>query len=477
MRTLRTAAQGGLRGFSPAAFRRELPGLVRLAGPVVVAELGWMSMGLVDTVMVGPLGPDAIGAVGLGSSVLTAVAIFGMGVLLGLDTLVSQAYGARDEATCRRWLVHGLALGALLAPPMLAVLWLIDARLEVARLHPAIETLARPYLGAVTWSLPGLLAYSACRRYLQGIGVVRPLSFALITANLVNVVANWAFIYGHLGLPALGTRGAAWATVVARCYMFAVLAGAVVLHDRWPALAAAWRAGVDGAWLRRLLALGLPAAAQITLEVGVFATATLLAGRLDPVALASHQIAMNVISFLFMVPLGIASSGAIRVGHAVGRRDADGAGLAGWSAIAVTLLFMACAAIMLWTVPALLIRAFTSDAAVLPLAARLLALAALFQLFDGLQVVTTGCLRGLGDTRTPVVWNVIGHWAIGLPVAWWLCFRLGWGVIGLWIGLALGLTLCGIVLVVVWHRRSRDLALTPAVVPGGHPVSAVSAPQ
>jgi MATE family multidrug resistance protein len=182
------------------------------------------------------------------------------------------------------------------------------------------------------------------------------------------------------------------------------------------------------------MALGLPAAAQITLEVGVFAAATTLAGQLDPVALASHQIALNVISFLFMVPLGIASSAAVRVGHAVGRRDADGAGRAGWSAIALTLAFMSGSALVLWTMPATLIRAFTSDAAVLALASRLLALAALFQLFDGLQVVTTGNLRGLGDTRTPVLWNIS---ALGarLPIAL-AVLPMQWGVVGLWVGLA-----------------------------------------
>ena len=451
---------GRLRGFSRGAFRAELPGLFRLAGPVVVAELGWMSMGLVDTIMVGPLGPDAIGATGLGGTVLMAVAIFGMGVLLGLDTLVSQAFGAGDTETCRRWLAHGLALAGLLTPPMLGVLWVIDVRMDVAGLHPSVEALTRPYLGAVAWSVPPLLAYSACRRYLQGIGIVRPITFALVSANLVNVVVNWVLIYGHFGLPALGVRGAAWATVLSRVYMLVVLAGAIVLHARADALVRAWRAGIERAWLGRLMALGLPAAAQITLEVGVFAAATTLAGQLDPVALASHQIALNVISFLFMVPLGIASSAAVRVGHAVGRRDADGAGRAGWSAIALTLAFMSGSALVLWTMPATLIRAFTSDAAVLALASRLLALAALFQLFDGLQVVTTGSLRGLGDTRTPVLWNILGHWVLGLPIAWWLCFPMQWGVVGLWVGLATGLTWCGVILLVVWHRRSRALDFT-----------------
>ncbi len=451
---------GRPRGFSHASFRAELPALLRLAGPVVVAELGWMAMGLVDTIMVGPLGPDAIGAVGLGSTVFMAVSIFGMGILLGLDTLVSHAHGAGEPGTCRRWLMHGLALAALLTLPLTAVLWLIDLRMDIARLHPAIEVLARPYLSAVTWSMAPLLAYAAARRYLQGIGLVRPITFALVSANLVNVAANWALIYGHLGFPAAGVRGAALATVLSRVYMLGVLVSAIVFHERWPALVAAGRAGIERCWLRRLLALGVPAATQITLEVGVFAAATTLAGRLDPVALASHQIALNIVSFLFMVPLGVASSGAVRVGHAVGRRDAEGAGRAGWSALAIILAFMSLSAIVLVSFPRALISVFSTDASVLQLGTRLLSVAALFQLFDGLQVVATGILRGLGDTRTPVIWNVLGHWGLGLPVAWWLCFPMGWGVVGLWVGLAMGLTWCGIILVGVWHRRSWALAFS-----------------
>ena len=345
--------------------------------------------------------------------------------------------------------------------------------MDVARLHPAIETLARPYLAAVTWSMAPLLAYAAARRYLQGLGLVRPISFALVTANLVNVAANWALIYGHLGFPAMGVRGAAVATVLSRVYMCAVLASAIVFSAGRPALVAAMRAGIQRRWLRRLLSLGVPAATQITLEVGVFAAATVLAGRLDPVALASHQVALNIVSVLFMVPLGVASSGAVRVGHAVGGRDADGAGRAGWSAIAVVFAFMSLSAIVLISFPRLLISGFSTDASVLQLGTRLLAVAALFQLFDGLQVVATGNLRGLGDTRTPVVWNVVGHWVLGLPIAWWLCFRMEWGIVGLWVGLATGLTLCGIVLVGVWHRRSWGLVFStqppsaPFIVPAG----------
>jgi MATE family multidrug resistance protein len=209
--------------------------------------------------------------------------------------------------------------------------------------------------------------------------------------------------------------------------------------------------------MQRLWSLGAPAASQITLEVGVFAASTALAGRLAPVALAAHQIAIHIAALSFMVPLGISSAGAVRVGHAVGRLDAPGAERAGWTALMFGAGFMTCTAAMFVLVPRVLIGAFTRDQGVLELGASLLAVAAVFQLFDGIQGVATGVLRGLGDTRTPMLWNLVGHWFVGLPTGYVLCFVLGLGVIGLWWGLSIGLIICGAVLLVVWSRRIRAL--------------------
>jgi MATE family, multidrug efflux pump len=205
--------------------------------------------------------------------------------------------------------------------------------------------------------------------------------------------------------------------------------------------------------MRRLVAIGTPAALQLTLEVGVFAAASALAARLAPAALAAHQIALNLAGFTFMVPLGIASAGAVRVGHAIGRGDGPGAARAGWTALLFGALFMSSAAAVFLIAPRTLIGAFTTNRAVLDIGAALLAVAAVFQLFDGLQGVGTGVLRGLGDTRTPVLWNLAAHWALGLPVAYALAFHFGLGVIGLWWGLSIGLIICGTALLIVWWRR------------------------
>lgn len=433
--------------------------MLTLAAPVVLAELGWVSMGLVDTLMVGSLGPEAIGAVGIGTSIFMGVCIFGMGLLLGLDTLVSQAFGAGRLDDCHRWLVHGVVLSLALGVPITLLVMAASASLSVWGLTPEVLRLTQPYLDALVWSVPPLLVYAAFRRYLQGMGVARPVMVALVTANIVNLAANWVLITGRFGAPAMGVRGSAWATVVARIGMALYLLVVIVYRERGrrPGLfETSFR--IEVSRMRELLRLGLPAATQITLEVGVFATATALAGRLAPAALAAHQIAINLASFTFMVPLGIASAGAVRVGHAVGRGDPPGAARAGWTALLFGVVFMACASAIFLLMPRWLIGAFTTNRAVLEIGTSLLFVAAVFQLFDGVQGVSTGVLRGLGDTRTPMLWNLAAHWFIGLPLGYGLCFTAGLGVLGLWWGLSTGLIICGVALLSVWARRIRHVA-------------------
>ena len=434
--------------------RAELRPMFGLALPVVIAELGWMTMGMVDTLMVGPLGPAAIGAVGLGSALFIAIGISAMGILLGLDTLVSQSFGAGQLDECHRWLVHGVFLSVLLTIPTVLLLFWVSARLDQWGMNPDVLRLLRPYLDAIAWSTLPLLVYFAFRRYLQGLGVVRPIMVTLIVANLMNLAGNWLLIYGHLGAPALGVAGSAWATVLARAVMAASLFVVILRRERDQ------RSGlmnasmsIDVARLRQLVKLGAPAAGQLTLEVGVFAMASALAGRMPPAALAAHQIALNIAGFTYMVPLGVASAGAVRVGQAIGRLDAAAAARAGWTALLFGVGFMGVAALAFVTIPGPLIGAFTPDAGVLEIGIALLAVAAVFQLFDGLQAVGTGVLRGLGETRIPMLWNLAGHWFIGLPLAYVLAFNLDFGVIGLWWGLSSGLIICGVALLVVWWRR------------------------
>lgn len=442
-------------GRMTAGIRREIGPMMGLAVPVILAEIGWTTMGLVDTLMVGPLGPAAIGAVGLGSILILSIGVFGIGLLLGLDTLVAQSYGAGRIDRCHHWLVQGVYLGAAATVPLTALAYGIAATLPWWGLAPEVLALAVPYLDVVALSVPFLMFYTAFRRYLQAMNSVRPITVALLSANVVNVVVNWILIYGNLGAPRLGATGAAWATVLSRLYMAAVLLLAIRLRDsRHRTNLAAVSRRWDGVAIRRLFALGLPASLQITMEVGVFAVATALAGRLSAAAIAAHQIALNIWSVVFMVPLGLNAAGAVRVGQAVGRQSAELVRQAGWTALALGTAFTASAAVVFLLAGHWLIVGFSRDAGVLAIGPSLLAIAGICLVFDGTQGIATGILRGLGETRVPMYANLVGHWAIGLPLAYAACFWWGWGVQGLWAGLAVGLVLVGAALLRVWARRA-----------------------
>ena len=444
-----------------ASIRREFLPTLKIAVPVVMAELGWMTMGVVDTVMVGPLGAAALGGTGIGSVLFVAVGVFGMGLLLGLDTTVSQAFGAGDRAECERWLVTGLWVALLATPPLAVVLYVMQIALPSFGFHPQVLPHVQAYFPVVALSLPPLLFYAALRRYLQALSRVGVIAFTLVSANLVNVLVNWWLIYGIGPFPQLGVVGAAWATVLSRVYMVAVLAWvAWRLHRTGPAhhLSLAFPA----ARIRRLLRLGLPAAAHLTFEVGVFSAVTAIAGQLDPDALAAHNIALNIASVVFMVPLGISAAAAVLVGQHIGARDPAGAHRAGWAAILVALTFMGSSAVAFIIAPAGFIRLYTREVAVIAIGSQLLGVAAAFQLFDGLQVTTTGALRGLGETRVPMLISLIGYWVSGLPLGWWLCFKAGYGVTGLWLGLAASLCLVGTGLLCLWRVRIREAMRGPA---------------
>ena len=411
--------------------------------------------------MVGRLGPEAIGAVGVGSALFLALAVVGIGLLLGLDPLVAQAFGAREFGECRAWLRHGLALTIGLTVPLTVLAWMATTFVSAWGFDLRVLDLTQGYLGVVTWSLLPLLVFTVFRRYVQAVGVVRPIMLTLVTANIINAAANWLLVFGNWGFPELGVEGAAWATCVSRTYMCGLLALAVWrvtarLPRNYPVGTFAAR-GLEMARIRRLLRLGWPAAAQMTLEVGVFAVVTALAGRLEPHLLAAHQIVLNTVGLTFMVTYGLSSAGAIRVGHAVGRRDPTSARYSGWVALGIGAAFMGVAAVGFLTVPEAILRIFTSDARVIETGVLLLSVASVFQLFDGVQAVATGLLRGLGDTWTPMLCNLAGHWCVGLPFGYALCFWWGWGVVGLWLGLSLGLILVGALLVPVWHYRVEAL--------------------
>jgi len=424
--------------------------MLALAAPIVTADLASVAMGVVDTVMAGPLGPVAIGAGSLGGTLFYPIAIGGTGILLGMDPLVAQSFGAGDRADCRRTLVNAAWLGAALSAPILLALWSLIPLLGATGTNPRVLFLFATYMKALLWGVPPMLISTAFRRYLQAVNVATPVAFALVSANLVNIAGNYALMYGHWGFRARGLEGSGYSTSVARLYMLAVLVAAVVRRERGGS-PVSFRP--DAARLRRIFALGFPASMQILAEGAVFGVVTVFAARLEEASLAAHGIAVTVVSTTYMVPLGISSAAAVRVGQAVGRKDPRGVAASGWAALAIGALFMAAAGVALWIVPQWIVAIVTHNAAVLAVGVSLLRIAAFFELFDGLQTVATGALRGLGDTRSPMLAHLFGYWGVGLPVAYLLCFRFGWGAAGIWVGLCAALILIGSILLAVWRRR------------------------
>ena len=441
---------------SPSRFRTELAALLRLAIPVVLSELGWMAMSIVDTIMVGRLSPAAIGAVGISSAIFYVPALFGIGLLLGLDTLVAQAFGRGDFDDCHRALAQGVYLAIVFAPLAMLVVGFAPHLFPIIGITEAVRTPARQYIQLLNFSALPLLIYVAFRRYLQGVGKVRPVTFALISANLVNWFGNWALIYGKLGLPAMGVRGSALSTCVARIYMAGVLIWWAWRHERERGhpLFAHWP-GLRPALFRRLLQLGWPAASQLLFEVGAFSLATLMAGRLSPDILAAHQIVLNSASLTYMVPLGVSAAAAISVGHAIGAGNQPLARRNGSMAIGLGVVFMALAATAFITIPQALIHVYTHDPQTVLVGVRLLAVAAIFQVFDGIQGIGTGALRGLGKTRGPMLVNLVAYGVIGLPIGYLLCFRTRFGIYGLWSGLTLALIFAAALVLTMWLKDSK----------------------
>jgi len=433
--------------------------MVALAVPVVLSELGWMAQGIVDTIMVGRLGPAAIGAVALGNAVYYTPALFGIGILLGLDTLVAQAYGRKDHDECHRWLAQGVYLACLATPPLMLLIFLASFGFAPFGITPEVAVPAAAYLRILNWGTLPLLLYAGTRRYLQGVGDVRVITLTYVAANLINWFGNWVLIYGKLGFPALGVNGSAISTLIARIFMAAAMLGFAWRYERKRGhpLFRHW-AGPSLARIRELARLGVPAAGQIVLEVGAWNLATLSAGWLTPVALATHQIALNYASLTYMVPLGISAAAAVSVGHAVGAGDGARARRAGWLALGLGTSFMLLAAVVFLVAPGPLIALYTRDPQVMAVGPSLLGLAAAFQICDGIQTVSTGALRGLGETRVPMLANLVGYWVLGLPLGLGLCFLLHWGIYGLWIGLLLALFIIAATLLARWRRDAARLA-------------------
>jgi len=417
--------------------RADLEEMARLAIPVVVVQVGMMLFGVVDTMVVGRLSSEALAAVALGHVAVITISAFGIGVLLGIDPLLNQALGARDRNAFKRSAQRGFILAAALMIPSTLFLLPIGAILALLGQPAEIVPLAAAYARI---SIPGLLPFYGwvvLRLALQAMGRLKPIVATVIVVNIFNLVADWVLVFGAGPIPQLGPIGSAWASTIARTLLFVILL-VVDRKDLLP-LFRFDREAIRWIPLVRTVRLGLPIGFNLQLEIVAFSVIALLMGGLGTIPMAAHQVAINIASLTFMVPLGVAQATAVRVGNAIGAGDGDGARRAASSGLILGAGFMVLTALLFIGMPGMLARAYTSVEGVVLLAATLIPIAGFFQVFDGLQVVAAGVLRGAGDTRVPLVVNILGFWLVGLPTSLVLGFRLGFGPQGLWWGLVAGL--------------------------------------
>ncbi len=429
------------------AWRREAPPLLRIALPLALAQMAQNGMGLVDTLMVGRLGPASLAGIALGSMLFFFVSIVAGAILFAVGPLVAQAIGARTPARAADVARHGVVLGALLTPGVMALLWWAGPLLTHLGQDPGTAALATDYLRAVAWGVPAFMLYVSLRAFLEGSGHTRPIMLISFVGIGANVLANNALMFGRWGFPALGLVGTGYATAIVYTLMAMLLAIHVARRDpRHPVLR--W-ASVRREQVAEIARLGWPIALTVGFETGLFAVTAVLMGLVGQTALAGHQVAIQTVSFTFMIPLGLGVATTARVGHAVGRGDPDGVRAAGGVGIALSLAVMCFTAAVYWLSPGFVIGLYVdvtdpANTGVVAFATTFLRIGALFQLVDGLQVAAIGALRGLKDTRVPMLITLVSYWLVGLGSGVLLAFGLGLEGAGLWFGLVAGLAVAAV---------------------------------
>jgi MATE family multidrug resistance protein len=445
--------------------RAEIRATLALAAPLAGANLAQMAMGLTNAIMVGHLGGASLAAAGLGSALYFTLVMICQGVLIAVAPLAAHAIGADDRPAADRIAGAGMVLAAVLAVPVFVLLTIAPRLLTLLGYDPVLAADIARYLSAIRWGAPAFLAFAVLRAMLSAAARVRAVMLVVLLAVPANALLNWAWVFGHLGLPALGIRGSGCSTAVIQWLMALGLAGYVLMLRARSRPRFGKPSRVE---FGRIVRVGLPISAILALEVGVFNVTGVLMGLLGADALGAHQLAINFASLTFMLPLGIAQAVTVRVAFELGAGEPAAARLAGFVALALGGgLMLAPSVLMLafpWAIAGIYLDlADPGNRATAAIAAQLLAIAALFQVFDGLQVIAIGALRGYRDTAVPMLIAAFGYWGVGFAGGWALAFPLGYGATGLWWGLALGLVVVALLLTLRLHRRSSDAYAGAAV--------------
>ena len=437
-------------------FRQQLKETLRLALPVSIGMLGHILLGLADSLMVGRVGADELAASSLVNGLVWLVVVFGLGLSMAISPLVAIERGKGETTSCGSILRHAVWLNGLAGVLLSLMVYLLAETIPLLNQTPRVAQLAESYARIIAYSIVPFILFQTFRQYIEGLSLMKPAMYVVLITNVVNVIGNYAFIYGHWGLPAYGLDGAGYSTFISRVFMAAAMIFYVLKQKSLKLFDPGIRIRkFTPAVIKELLRIGIPSGFQHFFEIGAFSISAVMIGWLGSLQLAAHQIALSMASVSFMIILGVSAASTVRVGTALGQGDFRQVRRAGFTGVLVALTFMASSGILFVLFRRQLPYLFVDDPQVAGIAAVLLIVAALFQLSDGAQAVGLGILRGIKDVKIPTVITFIAYWVIGLPVGYILAFPLGYGVVGVWLGFLAGLSTAGVVFLIRFGRLTR----------------------
>lgn len=434
---------------------------IRLAYPIVIGQLSTIIIMITDNVVVGNYSADALAAASLSHAIFMTLQIFGMGVTFGLTPLVASAVATKDYDLCRKLFKHGIITYTSLSIILAFIVLIISQLLDYFGQAPHIVALAKPFLQLVGFSIIPSLLFQTFKQFMEGLSQTKEPMFVAIAGEILNGILNVVLVFGFLGFPSLGLIGSGIATLIARILMVMLIAGIFFNQEKFKIYVTGFKEQVlTSEWFNKLLKIGLPIGMQVIFESSAFAFSAIMAGWIADggKTLAAHQIALNIASTTYLIASGISTAASIRTANYKGMKDKEGMQMAGKSAIIIATVFMFCCAVIMVLGRTFLPSLYVNDAQVIAIASNLLLVAALFQLSDGVQVVSIGALRGLQDVRIPTIITVIAYWGVGMPLSAFLMFYMNWGGLGIWASLALALLVAAILLTNRFLKLCRQVA-------------------
>lgn len=423
----------------------EAKAVSKLGAPIITGQLAQMSMGFVDTIMAGNLSPNDLAAIAIGSSFVNPIFVFSIGLLMALNPIVAQHMGAQRLDEIARTVRHALYLAVVLAAISFILIRHLDWAMQLLGIEPAVQELSTGYMRAMSWGFLPIIAYLVLRFFNEGLSVTKPTMWFAFLGFVINIIGNYVFMYGKLGFPKMGAIGTGWASALVAWIMFLGMLIFTLTNKPYKCFELfSTVKKPDWKYIKEILSVGVPNGMSAFMEVSMFAMVALFMGMLGTTIVAGHQIAINIGSIIFMIPLGFSSAISVRVGTYIGKNDRENARLAGYAGIFLCVLVAIVMATVLVTIPELLVSIYTNDTQVTEIAVALLLMAAIFQVSDGLQVSGAGALRGLKDTTIPMIVNFFAYWVIGLPLGYLIGIYWKIGPTGLWVGLIAGLTVAAI---------------------------------